>query len=205
MHRGPIDDKQGSKRRKRRLLCTIFVRERINDTITFPLVDVSWVLQSHEDALILTLRVGELDVRRILVDLSSSTDLLQMLAYKPMDYLPSALENPGHLLSDFNGSTTTLLGDVVLSIQVGSITLNVRFSMIDNLSLYNAIMGRAWLQKMKAIPSTHHQMVSYITEEGQVDLFGSQLAMCQCYQVVLEFEDPAGEEAHSEPSNAREQ
>lgn len=205
MHRGPIDDKHGSKRRKRRLLCTIFVRERINDTITFPLVDVSWVLQSHEDTLILTLRVGELDVRRILVDLSSLFDLLQMLAYKPMDYLPSALENPGHLLSDFNGSTTTSLGDVALSIQVGPITLNVRFSMIDNLSLYNAIMGRAWLQKMKAIPSTHHQMVSYITEEGQVDFFGSQLAMRQCYQVVLEFEDLAGEEAHSKPSNAREQ
>lgn len=39
---------------------------------------------------------------------------------------------------------------------------------------------------MKIIPSTYHQMVSYITEDGQVDLFGSQLAARQCYQVARE-------------------
>ena len=48
--------------------------------------------------------------------------------------------------------------------------------MVDDLSLYNVIMGRAWLYIMKVIPSTYHQMVSYLTEEGQVDLLGSQLA-----------------------------
>ncbi|KAL6338705.1 hypothetical protein AAG906_023854 [Vitis piasezkii] len=33
------------------------------------------------------------------------------------------------------------------------------------------------------IPSTYHQMVSYLTKEGQIDLLGSQLAVHQCYQV----------------------
>ncbi|KAL6321041.1 hypothetical protein AAG906_012023 [Vitis piasezkii] len=41
--------------------------------------------------------------------------------------------------------------------------------------------------RMKVIPSTYHQMVSYLMEEGQVDLLDSQLAACQCYQVVLDF------------------
>ena len=70
----------------------------------------------------------------------------------------------------------TSLGDVVLPVQTGPIILNVWFSMVDDLSLYNVIMGRAWLYIMKVIPSTYHQMVSYLTEEGQVDLLGSQLA-----------------------------
>ena len=39
---------------------------------------------------------------------------------------------------------------------------------------------------MKAIPSTYHQMVSFLTEDGQIDLYGSQLAACQCYQIARE-------------------
>nr|CAN77308.1 hypothetical protein VITISV_017491 [Vitis vinifera] len=31
-------------------------------------------------------------------------------------------------------------------------------------------MGRAWLHRMKVIPSTYHQMVSYPTEDGQINL-----------------------------------
>ena len=111
-----------------------------------------------------------------------------------MGYSPSVLENPGCLLSIFNVATMTSLGDVVLPVQVGPITLNVQFSMVDDLSRYNAIMRRAWLHRMKVILSTYHQMVSYITKEGQVDLLGYQLVVRQSYQVVLDSKHPTGEE-----------
>ena len=39
---------------------------------------------------------------------------------------------------------------------------------------------------MKAIISTYHQMVSYLTKEGQINLYGSQLAARHCYQVAWE-------------------
>ena len=58
---------------------------------------------------------------------------------------------------------------------------------------------------MKFIPFTYHHMVSYLTEEGQVDLLGSQLVACQCYQVTLDFGHLAGKEASPESSNIREQ
>ena len=48
----------------------------INGIITFPPINVNRVLQPHEDALILRLGVGKFDVRRILVDLDNSIDLL---------------------------------------------------------------------------------------------------------------------------------
>ncbi|RVW87860.1 hypothetical protein CK203_039693 [Vitis vinifera] len=86
---------------------------------------------------------------------------------------PSTLENPGRLLSGFSGATTTFLGDAVLPVQAGPITQNVQFSV----------------------------MVSYFIEDGQIDLFGSQLAACQCYQVVLESRHPTNNEPHPEPSN----
>ncbi|RVW21051.1 hypothetical protein CK203_113591 [Vitis vinifera] len=75
----------------------------------------------------------------------------------------------------------------------------------DDLSLCNAIKGRPWLHKMKVIPSMYHQMVSYLTEVGQTNLLGSQLAMRQCYQVALESRHPVDDEEHPQPSNARKQ
>ncbi|KAL6312998.1 hypothetical protein AAG906_012405 [Vitis piasezkii] len=54
----------------------------------------------------------------------------------------------------------------------------------SELSPFNVILGRTWLHYMKAIPSTYHQMVSFLTNEGQTDLYGSQLAARQCYQIA---------------------
>ncbi|RVW75941.1 hypothetical protein CK203_051812 [Vitis vinifera] len=62
---------------------------------------------------------------------------------RQMGYSPSALENPGRLLSGFNGATITSLGNVVLPVQANPITLSMQFSMVDDLSPYNAIMGCA--------------------------------------------------------------
>lgn len=159
-------------------------------------MDPACVLQPHRDALILTLGVGNFDVKRILVDPGSSADLLQVSVVKQMGFIPASLENPGRILSGFNGSSTTSLGDVTLPVQAGPIILNVLFSVVENLSPFNAILGCTWLHEMKVIPSTYHQMVSFITQDGQINLYGSQLAARQCYQIAREA-GPSNDHKHS--------
>ena len=220
IHGGLVDEKYNSKRKRQRFLRADSIRERVSSIqhnflegsicpvdgiVTFPPVNACQVLQPHKDALILTLGISEFDIRRVLVDLGSSTDLLQMSTYKQMGYLPSALENLERLLFKFNWATTTSQGDVVLPVQAGPITLNVQFSIVEDLSHFNTIMGRAWLHRLKVIPFTYHQMVSYLTKEWHIDLLGSQLAAHQCYQVVLNSGHPTSEEAYPESSNIREQ
>ena len=134
------------------------------------------MLQSHRDALILSLGIGDFNVRRILVDPSSSADLLQVSIIKKMGLVLSNLENPGRILSGFNGAATTSLGDVVLLVQAGPVILNVQFSVVEDLSIFKAILGRTWLHYMKVIPSTYHQMVSFLIKDEQIDLYDSQLA-----------------------------
>lgn len=73
-----------------------------------------------------------------------------------MGYSPSALENSGQILSEFNGATTISLGDIVLPVKADPTTLNVRFSIVEDLSPYNAIMGQSWFHKMKIISSNYH-------------------------------------------------
>lgn len=115
----------------------------------------------------------DFDMRRILVDLGSSADLLQASVIKQMRLELSGLENPWWILLGFNGATTTSLGDVGLPVQADSITLNVQFSVVEDVSPFNTILGHMWLHYMKVIPSTYHQMVSFLTEYGQIDLYGN--------------------------------
>ncbi|KAL6326907.1 hypothetical protein AAG906_012183 [Vitis piasezkii] len=86
----------------------------IDGTIIFPPVDPTRTLQPHRDALILSLEIGEFDVRRILVDPGSSADLVQASVVGHMGHSLAGLENPGRILSGFNGSSTTSLGDIIL-------------------------------------------------------------------------------------------
>lgn len=81
-----------------------------------------------------------------------------------------------------------------MSVEVGPIVLNVHFSIVSDLSPYNTILGQAWIHKMKVMPSTYHQKANFLTKIGQVDLFGSQLAARQCYQVNVR---PTGEEVEN--------
>ena len=98
-----------------------------------------------------------------------------MTAYKQISYSPLTLESLGCILIEFNRATIISLGDIVLLVKVRPIVLNVKFSIVEDLSPYNAIVGCACIHKMKAIMSTYHQMVSYLTSQGQIYLHRSQL------------------------------
>ena len=149
--------------------------------------------------------MGDFVVRRILVDLGSSTDLLQASIISHMGRELSGLENLGRILFGFNGAVTTSLGDIVLPVQVGPVTLNVQFSVVQDLSPFNAILGRTWLHYMKFILSTYHQMVSFLTEDGQIDLYGSQLAARRCYQIAREVGSNKDGKPLLEPTSAPDQ
>ena len=66
-------------------------------------------------------------------------------------------------------------------VRVDLVIQQVLFSVVGDLGPYNAIMGQAWLHSMKVVPSTYHQMVSYLTNDGLVDLLSNRLAARQCY------------------------
>ena len=112
-------------------------------------------------------------MHRVLVDPGSATDLLHLPAFKQMIVPIDHLRSVGRVLSGFNGGTTLLVGDITFSVKAGPVTLQVLFSMVEDLGPYNAILGRAWLHAMKVVPSTYHQTISYLTESRQVDLQGS--------------------------------
>ena len=58
---------------------------------------------------------------------------------------------------------------------------------------------------MKVIPFTYHQMVSFLTNDGQIDLYGNQLAARQCYQITREVGTSQEDTFLPESSHVRDQ
>ena len=187
---GSADNQYQSKKQRRTMLWTASVRARVNaisnqgdvpavlpvdGSISFPPINPTRVITPHYDALIFTVCINSFDVHRVLADPGSAADLLHLLAFKQMRVPINHLHSASRVLSGFNGATTLSVGDIAFSVKAGPVTQQVLFSVVEDLGPYNAILGRTWLHAMKAVPSTYHQTISYLTESRQVDLQGSQL------------------------------
>ena len=144
--------------------------QSVDGPISFPPINPSRVITPHHDALVLTLCINNFDVHKVFIDPGSATDLLHLPAFRQMKVPFDKLRSVGRVLSRFNGATTLTVGDITLLVKAGPVTQQVLFSVVEDLGLYNAIAGRAWLHSMKAVPSTYHQTVSYLTSARQVDL-----------------------------------
>ncbi|XP_030924894.1 uncharacterized protein LOC115951910 [Quercus lobata] len=124
-------------------------------------------IQPHDDALVVTLRIGGYDVKRVLVDQGNAVEVMYPDLYKGLNLKPEDLMPYDSPLVSFEGNTVTPRGQIRLPIQTGSDVVEVDFIVVDAYSPYTAIVARPWLYALGAISSTLHQKVKY-PSKGQV-------------------------------------
>ena len=61
--------------------------------------------------------------------------------------------------------------------------------MVNYSSAYNAILGRPTLNAWKAVTSTCHLMIKFLTDYGVGEFRGDQIATRECYIAMLEMDD----------------
>ncbi|RVW86468.1 hypothetical protein CK203_042205 [Vitis vinifera] len=134
----------------------------------------------------------------------SSADLVQASVIGHMGHSLAGLENPDESYPDSTVINNILRRHYTAGSSWPSHSQRA-ILVVQELSPFNVILGRTWLHYMKAIPSTYHQMVSFLTNEGQTDLYGSQLAARQCYQIAREAVANQEDASPPEPSIAHDQ
>ncbi|XP_050260035.1 uncharacterized protein LOC126705135 [Quercus robur] len=125
--------------------------------------DKMGTIQPHDDALVVTLRIGGFDVKRILVDPGSVVEVMYLDLYRGLNLKPEDLTAYDSPLISFEGKTVILKGQIRLPIQTGSEVVEVDFIMVDAYSSYTAIVARPWLHALGAVSSTLHQKQSTIS------------------------------------------
>ncbi|XP_030941634.1 uncharacterized protein LOC115966562 [Quercus lobata] len=118
--------------------------------------DKTGTIQSHDDALVVTLRIRGYDVKRVLVDQGSVVEVMYLDLYKGLNLKPEDLTSYDSPLISFKGKTVTPRGQIRLPIQTNSNVVEVDFIVVDAYSPYTAIMAILWLHALGAVSSTLH-------------------------------------------------
>ena len=121
-------------------------------------------IQPHNDALVITLRIGGYNVKRVMVDQGSAAEIMYPDLYKGLNLKAEDLTPYSSPLVSFEGKIIIPKGQVRLPVQTGSEVVEVDFIVVDAYSPYTAIVARPWLHTLGAVSSTLHQKVKYPSE-----------------------------------------
>ncbi|XP_057543500.1 uncharacterized protein LOC130821729 [Amaranthus tricolor] len=141
--------------------------------------------QPHTDPLVVTIKIGQMMVRRVLVDTGSTADLITMECLKKMKFEEKNLQPLDKPLIGFGGNQVIPMGTIILPVRVGersgSRTMPVRFTVVDLAFPYNAIMGLPLINKIKAAIFPHQLLLQFEQDDGQVGILkGDQVMARQC-------------------------
>ena len=111
-------------------------------TLSFSKEDKIGTTQPHDDALLITLRIRDYDVKRVMVDGGNAAEVMYPDLYKGLNLKPEDLMPYSFPLMSFNEKLVIPKGMIRLPIQTGPEIVEVNFIVVDTYSSYTTIVGR---------------------------------------------------------------
>jgi hypothetical protein len=103
------------------------LRKESVEEIVFNNQDLRGVQLPHSDALVITLRIGEFDVKRILIDPGSSVEIMYESLFKGLGLGKKDLSRTEGPLSGFSGETVIPSGKVTINVRAGTVSSPTEF------------------------------------------------------------------------------
>nr|XP_016471404.1 PREDICTED: uncharacterized protein LOC107793540 [Nicotiana tabacum] len=158
-----------------RLEESIIFDESYTDDLTFP----------HDDALVITLRILYIDVKRIMVDEESGTCIIhpRVLAQMRLEdrIVPRCIT-----LTYFNNAVEHNWGEITLSVLASGVTLETKFHIMDQDTAYNVIVELPWIYPMTVVPPSLYQVIKFPTPWGIFSIRGEQCTSQKCYRISMD-------------------
>nr|XP_029145223.1 uncharacterized protein LOC112717554 [Arachis hypogaea] len=158
--------------------------------LTFHPTDVNTKHTNYDDPVVISIQLGDLIVRKALLDPGSSADVLFFATFQKMKLSTNILQPYSGDLVGFSGERVPVLGSAWLQTTLGeqplSRTQDIQYLIVDCFSPYNVILGRPFLNKFAAIVSTYHLCVKFPVQDNRVaTIHGDLQEARQCYKISL--------------------
>ena len=149
---------------------------RLDTAITFSNSDLKGCQHPHDDPLVIRAVMANKTIHRVLVDNGSSANIISAPAFDKMGIGREKLEPVNTHLRGFFREKVLPLGSIQLVLTLGDppsqTAMTVRFLIVDAPSAYNVLLGRPFLNTIKAIPSAYHMVIKFPTTNGVVMVRG---------------------------------
>ena len=162
------------------------VKTNVPLVLSFSDADKQGTIQPHDDALVVTLRIGGYDVKRVMANQGSAVEIMYPDLYKGLGLKPEDLATYSSPLVSLKGKMVVPKRQIRLLVQAGTDMVEVDFIVVDAFSPYTAIMGRPWLHSLGAVSSTLHQKVKYPFEGQVLEIVGNQSMARQCLIAAIQ-------------------
>ena len=110
--------------------------------IIFDEANLKGMLQPHDDALLVTSRIGGFLVKRVMIDQGNRAKVMYPDLYKGLGLKAEDLSKYNTLLVGFDGKVVLPEGQIKLSVVIKGKEVEVNFVVVNAFSSYTAILGR---------------------------------------------------------------
>ncbi|KAM1815906.1 hypothetical protein ACFX12_000374 [Malus domestica] len=137
------------------------------DPICFYPKEKRGIIYPHNDPLIVEAHIANFEVRRILVDMGASVNIMFVEVFRALNVAEHLLDHSISPLISFFGDIMQPLGSMHLPFTIGTgpytATITTNFLVVDCPTAYNFIFGRTGINNLKAMVSTHILLMKFPT------------------------------------------
>jgi hypothetical protein len=153
--------------------------------------DLRDIQTTHDDPLVVKLRIRDSDVKQVLINQGNCSEIMYPDLFHGFGLKQSDLQPYDAPLVGFLRESIWPMGRITMIVHTRSISLDTEFLVVDVPSPYTTIMGRRWLHKLKTVPSSLHQKLYFPTDFSIMEIKGNQVASKQCIMVAIK-QNPSG-------------
>ncbi|XP_025636073.1 uncharacterized protein [Arachis hypogaea] len=159
-------------------------------TINFGATDFKLRAPNLDDPVVISVSMGPLTVKKVLLDPGSSADVLFYSTFKKMQLGDNSLQPSGGELAGFLGERVPISGYIWMRTTLGeppnSKSLDIQFLVVDCASPYNIILARPSLNSFGAIVSTVHLCVKFSLQDNTIStVHADHREARQCYNASV--------------------
>ncbi|XP_070030036.1 uncharacterized protein LOC142166998 [Nicotiana tabacum] len=171
---GGTDDPQGPVIKRTKLFAATEGQTRScmpEDILAFSEEDLETLSHPHNDALVISFLLNNVQVKHVLVDPGSSANVIRSKVVEQLGLLNQIIPT-SRVLNGFNMVGEATKREITLPVNMSDIVRNTKFHVIEGDMRYNSLLERSWIHNMRAVPSTLHQMMKFPTKDGIKTVYG---------------------------------
>ncbi|XP_070025211.1 uncharacterized protein [Nicotiana sylvestris] len=143
----------------------------LEDTLSFNDENVEGIEQPHNDALVISILMNKIQVKRVLVDPDSLANLIQSRVMEQVS-LQDHIVPAARLLNGFNIASETTKREIIFPVNMAGTIQETKFHVIEGDMRYNALLRRPRIHRV--LPSMLHQVLKFPTPEEDKTVYDKQ-------------------------------
>ena len=114
-------------------------------------------------ALHITTKVKDCTLPKVLIDNGFSLNVMPLSTLMRLPVDRSYMKHTHIVVRAFDSTRREVTKEIEIEMQISPCTFNVEFQVMDISSSYNCLLGRPWIHVARAVPSTLHQKIKFVT------------------------------------------